>query len=87
MRKLQRPGQEVGKWVGMCGEMAGDILATIPLLGFGLTELSMHGPAVLEVRRLLRKVKITEAEFFAERVLRLSTAEGVKKQLKTVVPK
>ncbi|MBR2809730.1 MAG: phosphoenolpyruvate--protein phosphotransferase, partial [Erysipelotrichaceae bacterium] len=34
-------GHSKGKWVGMCGEMAGDILACPVLLGLGLDEFSM----------------------------------------------
>ena len=38
-----------GKWVGMCGEMAGDEVAIPILIGLGLDEFSMSATSVLPV--------------------------------------
>lgn len=48
--------------VGMCGEMAGDPLATILLLGMGLDEFSMGAVSIPEVKRIIRSVTMGEAE-------------------------
>ncbi|MBS3995542.1 MAG: phosphoenolpyruvate--protein phosphotransferase, partial [Alkaliphilus sp.] len=42
-----------GKWVGMCGEMAGDTRLTPVLLGFGLDEFSMSPSSILKVRKCI----------------------------------
>ena len=39
-----------GKWVGMCGEMAGDAMAAPVLLGLGLDEFSMSATSILPAR-------------------------------------
>ena len=44
--------------VSLCGEMAAEPAYTPVLLGLGLTRLSMHPGAILEVKRVLRQTKI-----------------------------
>ena len=43
-----------GRWVGVCGELAGDPAAAVLLVGLGVTELSMAPPLVAEVKAALR---------------------------------
>lgn len=45
-----------GKWVGMCGESAGDQMMIPILLGFGLDEFSMSPISILRARRLINSV-------------------------------
>lgn len=70
-----------GIWAGMCGEMAGDALATPLLLGFGLDELSMALPAVLPVKKAVRAMSFGRAQELAEAALRLATAAEVRRML------
>ena len=46
-----------GKWVGMCGEMAGDEIAIPILLGLGLDEFSMSATSILKARSQIRDRK------------------------------
>ena len=48
--------------VAMCGEMAGDPVATVLLLGLGLDEYSMSAGSIPEVKRIIRSTSIREAE-------------------------
>lgn len=42
-----------GKWVGMCGEMAGDEDAIPLLMSMGLDEFSMHATTILNAKRII----------------------------------
>ena len=64
-----------GIWVGICGEMAGDPLYTALLVGMGIHELSMSPVSMGPIRRIIRKIKMHEAENIAEKALTCSTAE------------
>ncbi|PRS30104.1 phosphoenolpyruvate--protein phosphotransferase [Bacillus pumilus] len=66
-----------GKWVGMCGEMAGDEIAIPLLLGLGLDEFSMSATSILPARTQLSKLSKAEAASFKEHILSLSTTEEV----------
>jgi phosphoenolpyruvate-protein phosphotransferase len=60
---------EKGKWVGLCGEMAGDPLATPLLLGLGLDEFSMAPSSIPSVKELIRKLDATECKQVAKLAL------------------
>jgi phosphoenolpyruvate-protein phosphotransferase (PTS system enzyme I) len=66
-----------GKWVGMCGEMAGDPIAIPILLGLGLDEFSMSATSILPARSQLKKLSKKEAESFKQTILSMSTTEEV----------
>ncbi|MCL6617232.1 MAG: phosphoenolpyruvate--protein phosphotransferase [Anoxybacillus ayderensis] len=66
-----------GKWVGMCGEMAGEQLAVPILLAFGLDEFSMSATSILRVRSQLKKLSKQEAEQVKNHILSLATADEV----------
>lgn len=70
-------GHAAGKRVSMCGEMAGDPLFTLVLLGFELDDLSMNAASLPLVRRVLRKATLSEAKALVDHILDLPTAEAV----------
>ncbi|MGA9231086.1 MULTISPECIES: phosphoenolpyruvate--protein phosphotransferase [unclassified Exiguobacterium] len=74
---------KAGKWVGMCGEMAGEELALPILLGLGLDEFSMSASSVLRARSLMTRLNKTECEAIVEQVLDMDTAEDVVNFLST----
>ncbi|WP_343101486.1 phosphoenolpyruvate--protein phosphotransferase [Romboutsia sp. MSSM.1001216sp_RTP31141st1_G3_RTP31141_220114] len=67
-----------GKWVGMCGESAGDKRMIPILLGMGLDEFSMSPISILPARKFITSVKYEDMKKFADEVLSLSTAEEIK---------
>ena len=81
---VAKAAKEHGKWVGMCGEMAGDSLATPLLVGLGLTELSMNGRSVPVVKHLVRQLDIKQAQEWANQVLTLRTTAEIKKKLEEI---
>ncbi|GFP25343.1 phosphotransferase system, enzyme I, PtsI [Candidatus Hakubella thermalkaliphila] len=74
-----------GRWVGMCGEMAGQEEAVPILLGLGLDEFSMTSSAIPTVKRIIRSLSLTEAREIADRALRLSTTEEIQVYVKEVL--
>lgn len=81
---IQAAHQE-GKWVGMCGEMAGNKTAIPILLGMELDEFSMSASSILPARALLRKLKKSEMQRLAETVLQMETAEEIKQYVEKEV--
>ncbi|MGE5461058.1 MAG: phosphoenolpyruvate--protein phosphotransferase [Solirubrobacterales bacterium] len=71
-----------GRWVGVCGELAGDALATPVLLGLGVTELSMSAPAIPGVKEAVRAVDLDGARDLAALALELPSAEAVRDLLR-----
>ena len=71
-----------GIFCGMCGEAAGDELYIPLLIGLGLDEFSMNSNSILRARKIISNLEKTECEKLAERILMLSSAEEVEKELK-----
>jgi phosphotransferase system enzyme I (PtsI) len=65
-----RTAHKAGKPVAVCGEMAGDPVATRLLLGFGLREFSMHSAQLLEIKQQVLRTSFQDAQSLAARVLR-----------------
>jgi len=74
-------GHKAGKWVGMCGEMAGDPTFTRILLGLGLDEFSVPAAAVPKIKSLVRASTLQDAKTLAQEVLQLTDHEAVLKRL------
>ncbi len=70
-----------GRWVGMCGEMAGDPRASVFLLGLGINELSMEVSALNEVKQVIRHTTMAQAKGIVQRVLESDTAEHIEEIL------
>jgi phosphotransferase system enzyme I (PtsI) len=73
---------EAGKPLSVCGEMGGDPLAALVLVGLGLRKLSMGLASVAPVKRMLSCLSIARAEEIACKVQNFSTAAEVKLFLK-----
>lgn len=76
-----------GKWVGMCGELAGDPLAIPILLALGLDEFSMSATSILPARAQIRKLSKSKLEFYKGRLLEMGTAEDVIELIKEIFEK
>ena len=55
-----------GKWVGICGELAGDKKAAAVLVGLGIDELSMSAANILPVKHVIRNISAADATSAAE---------------------
>ncbi|HEY3663500.1 MAG TPA: phosphoenolpyruvate--protein phosphotransferase [Chthoniobacterales bacterium] len=66
-----------GIWVGICGEMAGDVLFTPLLLGLGMDELSAGSTLVPRVKSAVQRLTISECQALVAEVLELDTPSAV----------
>ncbi|QRN86373.1 phosphoenolpyruvate--protein phosphotransferase [Clostridia bacterium] len=66
-----------GKWVGMCGEMAGDVRSIPLLLGLGLDEFSMSASGVLKARHFVSEQKYENAKALAKKALQMKNQDEV----------
>ena len=78
IRHTVAAGHAAGRWVGICGEMAGNPIYTLFLLGIGLDELSMGPQYIPIVKKLIRSVRMSDAQTIARELLQLDTVEEVK---------
>lgn len=70
--------QGEGKWVGVCGGLAGDPLGAMLLVGLGVQELSMTIPSIPAVKAQIRSQSLQQMQRMARRALRCQTAEEVR---------
>jgi len=64
-------------WVGLCGEMAGDVLMTPLLLGLGIDELSTSPSLVPLVKRAIRSLTMRDCEDLVKAVGEGPSTEGI----------
>ena len=68
-----------GRWVGVCGELAGDPAAAVLLAGLGVTELSMAPALIPEVKAALRAVDLADARAAAGAALDAEDADEARR--------
>ncbi|MGE7991824.1 phosphoenolpyruvate--protein phosphotransferase [Pseudomonas sp. NPDC089554] len=67
-----------GRWVGVCGALASDPLATPVLVGLGVAELSVSAPQVGEIKARIRQLDSHDCAHFAQGLLALASAAAVR---------
>jgi phosphotransferase system enzyme I (PtsI) len=70
-------GKERNIEISVCGEMAGDPLCFLLLLGLGLTELSMNPLSIPKVKKLTRSVTFRQAKELLDKALHCKTANEI----------
>ncbi len=85
LRRIIQRGKGAGAEVGMCGEMAGDPLATILLVGLGLDTFSVVPDMIPEIKKIIRSIHYSEAVHVAERVLSMDTEDEIRTFLTTIM--
>jgi phosphotransferase system enzyme I (PtsI) len=78
IRQTIEAAHREGKWVGMCGEMAGDPLFSMILIGLGLDEFSVSGVAIPEIKEIIRSIDLVEARALAREALKLTSSEEIR---------
>ncbi|MFL5273525.1 MAG: phosphoenolpyruvate--protein phosphotransferase [Anaeromyxobacteraceae bacterium] len=75
-------GRVAGIPVSMCGEMAGEPIYALVLLGLGLDELSMNGPSIPLVKRVLRAASAADGRRLVDRILELTAADEIEREVR-----
>ncbi|MBL0794824.1 phosphoenolpyruvate--protein phosphotransferase [Pseudomonas sp. B7] len=66
------------RWVGVCGALASDPLATPVLIGLGVSELSVSPVQIGEIKDRVRQLHEAECQRLARDLLKLSSAAAVR---------
>jgi phosphocarrier protein FPr len=74
-----RAATDKGKWVGVCGGLAGDPLGAVILTGLGVAELSTSIPSLAAIKACIRGVRMSAAKDLARRALACSSADEVRR--------
>ncbi len=77
LRRVLRDAERANTPVSLCGEMAGDPLFTILLLGIGLRTLSMAAGNIPRVKKVIRSITISDAIRVRKRVMSFETEREV----------
>jgi phosphotransferase system enzyme I (PtsI) len=85
LREVMHAGSSHGIWVSLCGEMASEPLLAPLLLGIGIQEFSMSLSSIGPIKRLIRRMRMHEAEELVQAALRCSTAGEVRKRCEQYV--
>src|SRR5213082_1476611 len=77
LKMIADAGHANNIWVGVCGEMAGDIALVPLLLGLGMDELSTAAILVPRVKRAVQSLEIPECRRLVEEAFHLNTAAEI----------
>jgi len=66
------------KWVGVCGELAGDPIAAPVLTGLGVDELSMNPGSIPRVKAVLKSISLHETVELANNVLNTDSSDSAR---------
>jgi len=82
LRTVVSAAHNEGIWVSMCGEMAGDPLYGLLLVGLGFDELSMTPASIPLVKRIIRSITYSQAADLGHRLFGCATAQEVEQLLR-----
>jgi phosphotransferase system enzyme I (PtsI) len=86
LAQIARAAREHDRPLSVCGEMAGQPLQALLLVGLGYRELSMAPSAIPRVKAVLRAVPERDARALAERCLSMPTVEEIVELLRRELP-
>jgi phosphotransferase system enzyme I (PtsI) len=85
LKQICDAARGAGVPVSMCGEMAGEPANALVLIGLGVTELSMNGTSIPLVKRVVRAARAQDGRDLVERILAMSTAEEIEREVRAEV--
>ncbi len=85
IRQVVQIAGDRNKPVSLCGEMAGDMLYTVLLVGIGLRELSLASRAIPEIKKAIRSITVEQSREAAAWCTEARDAAEVQARLRDVV--
>ena len=79
LEQIIRGAREFKRPVGICGELAGNPLATILMMGLGVDSLSMSAGSLMKVKWVVRSISVSRARQLAQAALRMEDAQQVRR--------
>ena len=83
IRQTADAAHTAGKEIGICGEMAGEAINVIALIGLGVDELSMSPAVIPEIKTLIRQIHYEDAKEIANKIVACRTTEEITMILKS----
>jgi phosphotransferase system, enzyme I, PtsP len=84
IKKVADAAAAAGKPATLCGEMAGEPINAILLMGLGIRSFSLSAPCIPRVKEAIRHVPLARARRIAERVLEMESAQAIRGYLEGV---
>ncbi len=78
LKRIVDDADQVNCQVSICGEMAGDPLSALLLVGLGYRVLSMSATSLLRVKAMLRQVSLDHARELADHALTLGDTDQIR---------
>jgi phosphotransferase system enzyme I (PtsI) len=82
LRSICDGARAAGIPVSMCGEMAGEPMFALVLVGLGVSELSMIGPSIPLVKRIVRAARAADGRALVERLLELTSDDDIEREVR-----
>jgi phosphotransferase system enzyme I (PtsP) len=79
LEQIVRGARVFHRPVGVCGELAGNPLATILLMGLGVDSLSMSAGSLMKVKWVVRSFSVSRARQLVHAALRMEDAQQVRR--------
>lgn len=79
IKRVNDIAHEVGIPVSICGEMGGEEIYMLVLLGLKFDELSMNARSIPRMKRITRKIDFSRAEWMSQSIMALRTAADIDK--------
>ncbi len=90
IKQIIQNGHNNKIWVGTCGEMSGDPMLAILLVGLGIDEISTSPLILPKVKKAIRSVTLKQAREIADEALKFSTGAHIRKfvgdKLREILP-
>ncbi|HVI05847.1 MAG TPA: phosphoenolpyruvate--protein phosphotransferase [Sphingomicrobium sp.] len=78
IRQAAEGAQAGGRWIGVCGALASDPMATAILIGLGVTELSVTPAAVPAIKAAVRRLATRDCQLLAKSACAAALPEEVR---------